>query len=378
MKLTTTLSRYLAKEYIINLALLLLALLSVVYLFDTVELIRRASKQTDVPLILVLEMGLFKLPEVGQTILPFAVLFSAMFTFWKLTRRYELIVVRAAGFSVWQFMTPIAIVAILLGILQMTAINPLGAIFISKFEQLEREYLSHQENHIAVFKEGLWLRQAVMIEPSDPTDAQAPLTPGYVILHAQKIKQPEWMLQNVTVFYFTENNDFLQRADAASAILEKGSWLFKNVFIHGAKGETLKEEIYKLPTNLTREDIEESFSSPQSMSFWKLPGYIQTLKETGFDPAKLEIYYQNLLSQPLMLAAMVLLAATVSMRPPRSRGTFMMIMTGVFIGFLVFFMASFLQALGASQQIPVLLAAWSPAAISFLLGLSVMMNIEDG
>ena len=49
-----------------------------------------------------------------------------------------------------------------------------------------------------------------------------------------------------------------------------------------------------------------------------------------------------------------------------------------FIGFLVFFLSSFLQTLGASQKIPVVLAAWSPAMIAFLLGLSVMMNIEDG
>jgi lipopolysaccharide export system permease protein len=41
-------------------------------------------------------------------------------------------------------------------------------------------------------------------------------------------------------------------------------------------------------------------------------------------------------------------------------------------------MSSFLQALGASQQIPVILAAWSPSLICFLLGVTVMMNLEDG
>jgi lipopolysaccharide export system permease protein len=41
-------------------------------------------------------------------------------------------------------------------------------------------------------------------------------------------------------------------------------------------------------------------------------------------------------------------------------------------------MSSFLQALGASHQVPVILAAWAPALISLLLGLTVMMNLEDG
>lgn len=381
MKITATLSAYLTKRYVINLLALLGALLAVVYLFDTVELIRRASKRDDIPIMLVLQMGLYKLPEVGQTLFPFAVLFSAMFTFWQLTRGYELIVVRASGFSVWQFLTPITLVAILFGCLQMMVINPVGAVLISKFEQLERIHMSRQENQIAVFKEGLWLRQAILIESDDPNIEEtkpADLISGYVILHAQKVKQPDWILQNVTVLYFTDNNDFLQRVDAKTASLKKEFWTLGDVTIHKNIGPPLREKTYALPTTLSARDIEESFSSTKSMSFWKLPAYIKTLEQTGFDATSLKVHYQSLLAQPLMFCAMILLAATVSMRPPRSRGTFMMISAGVFIGFIIFFLSSVLQALGASQQIPVIMAAWSPALIAFLLGLSVMMNIEDG
>ena len=381
MKITSTLSTYLAKRYVINLCVLLSALLAVIYLFDTVELIRRAGNRENVSLLLVLQMGLFKLPEVGQTLFPFGVLFSAMFTFWQLTRRYELIVVRASGFSIWQFLTPIIAVGILFGVLQMTVINPVGAVLISKFEDLERNYLNNQKNQIAVFKAGLWLKQEIMIE----SEQNAPegktsngLIDGYAILHAAKIKHPEWILNNVTILYFTEENDFLQRVDAKTARLGDNQWNLEEAIIHKPTGASIKKERYMLPTTLTAQEIEESFSSPESMSFWKLPAYIQTLESTGFDATRLKVFYQSLLSQPLMFCAMILLAATVSMRPPRSKGTFTMIATGVFIGFIIFFASSFLQALGATQQIPVILAAWSPALISFLLGLSVIMNVEDG
>jgi len=399
MKITLTLSNYLARHYTFNLIFLLIGLLSVIYLFDTVELIRRASKHDDIPITIVLQMGLLKLPEVGQTLFPFAVLFSAMYTFWQLTRRYELIVVRSSGFSVWQFLLPIAAIGILFGILQMTVINPVGAVFISKFEDMERVHLKRQKNQIAVFEEGLWLRQPVLIDSSpeikpdndekniqpgtqngeEHTEARIKnLVKGYVVVHAQKVEQPEWILQNVTVFYFTKDNKFLQRVDAKSATLEKEYWHLKDATIHKTGSPMQTDARYILPTTLTIQDIQESFSSPESMSFWKLPGYIKTLEQTGFDATRLKIYYQNLLSQPLMFCAMILLAAAVSMRPPRARGTFLMIASGVFIGFVVFFLSSFLQAMGSSQQIPVLLAAWSPALIAFLLGLSVMMNLEDG
>lgn len=381
MKITSTLSLYLAKRYAVNLLILLFALLAIIYMFDTVELIRRASKH-DIPLSLILQMGLLKLPEVGQTLFPFAVLFSAMFTFWQLTRRYELIVVRASGFSIWQFLSPIIFVGVFLGILHMTVINPVGAVFISKFEDLERTYLKRETNQIAVFQQGLWLRQPVLIQaekdPESTIIEPQKLISGYVIFHAQKVEQPGWTLKNITALYFKDNDEFLQRIDAKSATLEQQSWKLHDVIIHKKNNNKAKEKTYILPTTLTANDIEESFSSPESMSFWKLPAYINTLEQTGFDASRLKVHYHSLLSQPLMFTAMILLAAAVSMRPPRSKGTFIMIVGGIFIGFIIFFFSSFLQALGASQQIPVSLAAWSPALVSFLLGLSVMMNLEDG
>ncbi len=366
MKISATLSRYLAKSYIINVLVLFSALLAVVYLFDTVELIRRAAKSDDIPLSLVLQMGLLKLPEVGQLLFPFGILFGAMVTFWQLTRRHELIVMRAAGFSVWQFLTPVIVVTLAIGFLQMMIINPIGALLVGKYEQLENTYLKHQSDEIAIFQEGLWLRQK-----SDLSEA------GYVILHARRI-EPPWTLSQVTVFYFNAADEYVQRMNAKTATLEPGRWLFRDTVFYAQQGNDVEQPIYAMATHLTAEDVEESFSSPETMSFWHLPAHIKTLEDTGFDAHRLRVHYQNLLAQPLLFVAMVLLAASVSMRQPRSRGTLILISSGVFIGFIVFFMSSFLQALGASQQIPVILAAWSPALISLFLGLSVMMSLEDG
>ncbi len=364
MTLSPTLSRYLAKNYFLNVMFMMGVLLGIVYLFDTVELLRRASKRNDIPLSLILEMGFLKLPEVGQIIFPFAILFSAMFTFWQLTRRYELIVVRAAGFSVWQFLAPVMAVAILIGILQVTVINPVGATLLSKFETLENEHLSHRRNYVALFKEGLWLRQA---------EEQS-----YVILHAENIKLPDWELRNVMVLFFDTDDVFKKRIDAKTAKLKDGMWIFEKAQIHQPTEKSESVPLIALPTELTIKEIEESFASPETISFWNLPSFIQTMESTGFNATRLKIHFQSLLSQPLLFSAMILLAASVSLRPPRLRGTLALVIMGIMIGFLVFFLSSFLQALGTSGQIPVILAAWSPALVTFLLGVAVMLNLEDG
>lgn len=365
-KISPTLSRYITRTYLLNLLGLFGALLFIVFLFDMVELIRRASKRDDIPFSAVIEMGLLKLPEVAQIILPFAVLFGAMFTFWQLTRRYELIVVRSSGFSVWQFLSPILLAAFSIGLVQISLINPMGALLLGKYEELENIHLKRNKNEIAVFKEGLWLRQSLEGEA------------GYSILHAGRIDQKQWLLEDVTVLQFDESDHLQGRIDAAKARLENRSWVLEEALLHVGRGKAQEQARYQMPTELTPQDIEDSFGSPESMSFWRLPGHIETLESAGFDATRLRVHYQSLLAQPILFLGMILLAASVSMRPPRMRGTLMLIALGILIGFATFFLSSFLQALGVSRQIPVFLAAWSPALICLLMGVTMMLNFEDG
>lgn len=360
-----TLTRYLARNYILSFLGLVLALLSVVYLLDTVELLRRASKKGDVPLSTILEMGLFKLPEVGQIILPFAILFSAMLTFWLLTRRYELSVMRAAGLSVWQFIFPIMGVAFICGIIHVTVINPLGAFLLSRFEHYETQYLGSRRNLVSVFQDGFWIREK---------DSAA----GEVILHAEKINLPAWSFHNVIGLAFDGQGKLAGRLDAEQARLSEGAWIFKNVHITQEGMESEYRDQYQLNTQLTRREIEESFADPETIPFWQIPSFINVLEATGFDTTRMKIHFYYLLSLPLMFIAMVLLAAAVSLRPPRSQYTLWLSAVGIAIGIMIFFLSSYLQALGNAQKIPAPLAAWSPAIITLLIGLSALLTLEDG
>lgn len=362
--MTFTLNTYLMRVYVINFLILLFCLLGIVYLFDVVELLRRAAKFDDVPLISVLQMGLLKLPEVGQQVFPFVILFSAMFTFWQLSRRYELIVMRSSGLSVWQFMMPVILSAVLIACLQVAAINPLSAYLIKRFESLESVYLNTQTNIISISKQGLWLRQ----EHDD----------GLAVLHAEEVKMPEWELQDVIVLFFDSDFQFLRRVDSKSAVLERGQWQFKDAFTN-QNGEKQEHADYiTMATDLTIDEIEESFSDPLTISFWALPSFTKTVEAAGFNAVPLKVHFQKLLSTPLLFLAMIFLAASVSLRPPREQGTFLLIVFGIAIGFGVFFLSNFLQALGASGQIPIFIAAWFPSIIAFILGLSVILSVEDG
>ena len=374
LSLSPTLTRYLARLFLRNMLVMGFLLIGIVYLFDVVELLRRAAKGGDVSFGVVLTMALYKAPMMAETIAPFVMLFSALFTFWSLGRRQELTALRAAGVSAWQFLAPIMGVALCAGILIVAVLNPIGAIFVGKYNSLEDVHLE-RKSLVAVFEEGLWLRQETEM-PGAPAETKSDR--GYAILHADKIDMPAWRLNRVMALYFTKGDQFVQRIDARSARLTDGAWRFDDAIVTTPKGGSRPETRVDLPTQLTAQDIEESFAPPDSMGFWSLPSFIKTLDVTGFDSTRLRIHFQKLIATPFLFVAMILLAAAVGLRPPRHHGTFGLIVFGVVVGFLVFFVASFLQALGTTHQLPVFLAAWAPALITLLLGTTVLMMVEDG
>jgi lipopolysaccharide export system permease protein len=56
----------------------------------------------------------------------------------------------------------------------------------------------------------------------------------------------------------------------------------------------------------------------------------------------------------------------------------MMVTGGILTGFFVFITTDIVLTLGVSETIPVMMAAWTTAAVTLLLGISALLHLEDG
>jgi lipopolysaccharide export system permease protein len=114
------------------------------------------------------------------------------------------------------------------------------------------------------------------------------------------------------------------------------------------------------------------------MSFWDLPGFIALLEQSGFPAQRHRLHFNVLLARPFLFCAMVLVAATFSLRMQRRGGATLMIVCGVVSGFLLYFLSDIVFALGLSAKLPVTLAAWTPTGVSLIFGISMLLHLEDG
>ncbi|MCH2548004.1 MAG: LPS export ABC transporter permease LptG [Alphaproteobacteria bacterium] len=368
MRLPWTLSLYIGRQYLLAVLFTLLALLAITGLLDAVELIRRSASKETVTFAVVMEMFFFKLPGMAEILIPFAGLIGGMVALQRLTRTHELIVARAAGVSVWQFMMPALIAMFLFGWIFIMAYNPVAATMLARFEQLELKHFSGRTSMLTVSPSGLWLRQ---LEEGNKKEKEH-------IIHALSISEQGMKLSHVTIFTFDENAHFLSRIDADTATLENGHWMVRDALVTTPGKPAARLPMKTLDTDLTVSQIQDSFASPRTLSFWQLPGFIRSLEAAGFSALRHKMHWHAILSIPFLLCAMAFLAAAFSLRLPRRGRSRAMVVAGIFSGFLFFFISDIVHALGLSGSLPVQAAAWAPTAIVMLIGGAALLHMEDG
>jgi lipopolysaccharide export system permease protein len=364
VRLSATLSRYIARHVFFGILATVLSLGVVALVIDIVELMRRASDAEGATFTHIVLMGLLHQPFLLQKLMPFGVLFGTMFSFQRLTRSHELIAARAIGVSVWQFLLPALLVAAGIGAFTVVAFNPLASAMVARFEQLEARVLSSQASLISVSAGGLWLRQEV--------DGQE------ILIHARQMTRQPPVLERVVVFFYEDEVRFAARIDAPTARLEPGRWHFGQPMMSRPDGSRELQESHIIPTDLTPDRIQESFAAPETMSFWDLPAFIASLEAVGFSAREHRLYWHSLLALPLLLSAMLLIGTSFSLRFVRRGGAGWFVLGGLLTGFLFYILSDVVFAIGLSGRLPIILAAWTPAGIAILLGLTTLFHLEDG
>ncbi|MEJ1158540.1 LPS export ABC transporter permease LptG [Prosthecomicrobium sp. N25] len=359
-----TLGFYIARRFARSILLLFLFSAAIIFLFDFLELFRRSVDRPGVTTGLVVAGSLLRVPWIAEQTLPFATLFGSMAAFLGLSRSLELVVARAAGVSVWQFTMPALLVALGIGVVGTVAYNPLAAYAKERADEIAMRIFGRDPRLEAMAATDTWLRQ------DGPQ--------GESILHARRALDQGARLGDVTVMSFDKTGRFQSRIDAAEARFADGVWILSDARVRREGAAPLDQPVVTLPTYLTLEQIRERAADPDTVPFWALDDYIELARNAGLPAFRYELQYQTLVARPLLLAAMVLIAGTVSLHVFRFGNVGRLILGGVTAGFVLYVVGEVARDLGGVGLVPPVLAAWTPALVASLMGFTILLYREDG
>ena len=365
-----TLHLYLARRFLWRFAALFMGFFALAVITDATALLGQFDSAR-VGLTDTLRLVLLKAPTGVYQLLPMIVVLASLALFLGLSRSSELVATRAAGFSALKSLVAPVLAAFIVGLIAVLAFNPLASATLRKFESETGRYRSGTVSSFSLTRSGLWLRQG------------SPL--GQTVIFAKRANFDATRLSGVTFFEFTDAGIALRRIETSFASLSNGAWhlgpgKYWQINQQGqVPDKTAREfDTLSLPSDLTSDQILNSFGDPATISIWDTQSFISRLERSGFSTSRHRVHFQIELATPVLLMGMVLLGAAFSMRHARSARTGLMVLITVMAGLAVFILQDFAEILGSNGAVPVLAAAWVPPLSAILFALGMILHLEDG
>ena len=362
--ISQTLGIYFALRFGKTVLGMLLALLFLIVTVDFIEQLRKVAENSDISVGSLYLISLLRAPIFLEKAFPFGCLFAAMITLTQLNQKMELVVARAAGVSVWQFLLPLSLCAALIGVLATTIYNPLAIRANNQANELSAQIFTGKKLRQNASRKNVWIRQE-----SDINSA---------VFHASNARNEGKTLDDVNIIVFDKAGYVSSRIDARQAIYMGDYWKLSNVSRSRDNGRVEEIDSIEFPTNLTADSILGAVSDPETVSFWALRETAAKVVDFGVNPGPYLVRYHSLIALPLFLVSMVLIAATVSLRFIRFGQSGRMILGGILSGFVLYTVTKLVTSLGSNGIVPPIAAAWAPSVVAILFGMSILLHQEDG
>lgn len=359
-----TLFRYFGAKYFLWITATCAGVTMTVSLIHAVELMRRVSNRNqDAEDFNVLNMVLLNIPTVIEMTIPITLIIGSMICFETWNRSNEFVVSRGFGRSIWSVLSPVAVVAILVGLVLVTIINPIGSVTSRHYENAMNSVFGSQEQRLSVSADGIWLRD----------DHSA----GKFIIHGDMLDVDESNIINPIVYAFDAQNNLTVRITAEAMQLTDRGWMAENARSWDASGVMTKEGSLMLPSNLAALDLGLSSEPPNTIAVFSLPAFIQLLERAGLPTVEHRIHFHKLLSMPLLLVGLAMISARATLTNLVGGRRARLFSRGLVIAVSVTLFAHFLQVLGGSLRLPVIVAAWAPALTVTVVGAVLLARMDE-
>jgi len=344
-------NKYLAKEFfkiVINTSLTFFCLGFVLNLFEEINFFKDLEVGLNIPIIL----SFLFVPSLLYNMFPFVILISGIWFFLRIKKTDEIIALKVSGISNFSIIIIPSIVSIILGILIITAFNPITSVLVKKYEIIKGSYEKDQEYLAAITVNGIWIKEKNINKNN--------------IIRSANLNNEN--LITVTIYEFDKENNFVKRIEAKSANISSFNWILKDVTIIDADGNYLSSNISRLDyiSMYDIQKIKSLYSNLDTISFWNLKNEIRLLEDRGYSTRSMQAKFQRSLAFPFFLLSMVLLSGVFTLGMTFKENNWSYVFIAIITSVLTFYFNDFSAALGKTEKLPILISVWMPIVIIFI------------
>lgn len=302
-----------------------------------------------------------RLPLIISRGVGFAALFAAFLTLGSLSRRHELVAIRACGLSLHRITVPLLLAALAISIATFFW-NETAVPFSTRKAKHIYDVEVHKKELRSVFgHKEIWMRSNGDFIRADDFDTDQNRLHGLVIYRIT----PEFKLDGVVEVPAASWN-------GTHWVPEGGTeWRLP------ADGTVSRRSLgATLPLNEGPDDFLIFARSPDEFSYFELRARINDLQGKGVDTVRDTVNLHTKLAVPLVTPLIILLAVGLATKPGRKDNLVLNFGLTVAIGFSYWVLLGFCVSLGKAGAIHPWLSAWLPNLLVGLLSLFLYTGSE--
>jgi lipopolysaccharide export system permease protein len=286
-----------------------------------------------------------------------------MWVLVKLKNNRDLLSLRTFGISNGKFIFLFSSIAFIIGIIILTALNPVTSVAVKYYEDIKGSYDLDKSHLASINANGIWIKEKIKKNTN--------------IIRSEALKDN--FLIGVSIYKFDENNLLVERIEAKQANIRDTTWLIEDGYTIQFQDKNITNDFENLIfySTFNREKLNSIYSNLDTISFYKLITESKELVARGYNAKLLKEKKHFYLSLPFFLVLMVLLSGIFTLNSNERKQNVYYVFLSIITCVIIFYFKSFSTALGATEKIPLLLSVWSPIIILFLFCSASMIQFNE-
>ena len=362
-------NRYLIKCFLTKLAIVIGGFSILFFIINMIEIVERLSGST-IAIDIIFILSWLKIPSHLSSIIVTSVLIAAIWSFYQMSMRSEIVIIRGCGFSIWQISWQMQVCAFIFGIFWLIIFNQIEIWSQKKYNEIESQNIEIEKREFIEAQSGVWFRQKNLDDKAED-----------IIISVRKIYKNSTYFADASIWFFDKTNIFYKRIDAKKLKLIKEKWILNDVVINDQTLINQHQDFMQIPSDLSEDFIKKkiinNYDSGQFYSIFELPNVIKEMENSGLSSKKFKIYFHGQLVQPFLFAAMIMFAGFFGISSHRNIYAQIKIFIGIIFGLLVFLASSIILKFGSAGLISIFEATWLVGVIDISLGLLLIYRKEN-
>ena len=317
-------------------------------------------KGIDVGFSYLIFLSILNAPSVIFEILPFIFLISTQVFFITLIDKNELGIFKYSGLNNYKIIKIIGSYTFILGLIFIILFYNISSIMKNSYLIIKNKYTDDGKYLAVITENGLWIKDEI--------------NDNINIINASKVNN-EFIL-DVVITQFDKNFDIVRIIHSKKVNISSKEWeilepqILENNLVTGSSK-------MKLISNFDIKKINTLFSNLSSLTLTDLFELRKSYKSLNYSVVEIDSHLYKILTYPIYLTLITIFSAIIMFNIGYQKNSLYKIVLGIFLSVVIYYVNYFINILGTSEKIPLVLSIFLPLIILTIINFTSIIKLNE-